>query len=106
MSKPKYLYKVLAYPLWQESLGKEKLILPEEDNAFIRLHTHEQLARVLLRHWANIPKYMVLTLDPDLLEGELRIETKGTASTSYYQLHNGSIPLKAILESHTNVRKF
>lgn len=105
MTTPKYLYKVLAYQLWQESLGKEKLVLPEEDSAFIRLHTHEQLARILLKSWAQIPKYMVLKIDPKLLQGELLLEKAPKGSSAYYHLYNGAIPLKAIIESHTHVRK-
>ncbi len=105
MTVPKYLYKILAYTLWQDSLGKEKLLLPQEDSAFIRLYTQEQLERILLKYWAKIPKYMVLKLAPSLLQGELVLESAPTGSTKYYHLYNGSIPLKAIIESSTYTRK-
>lgn len=102
---PKYLYKVLAYPLWQDSLGKEQLILPPEESACVQFYTLEQLPRVLLKHWAMIPKYMVLKVDPTLLQGRFVVETNPKGTTKYYRLYDGTIPLKAVIESSMYVRK-
>ncbi len=101
---PKFLYKVLSYSLWEQSLGKEALLLPEEDEAFVHFSTQEQLERILVKYWANVRKYVVLKIDPSRLTGELVLESNRGGSTKYYHLYNGSIPLKAVIESSISAR--
>jgi len=104
MQPPKHLYKVLAYNLWQASLGKDALILPPEDDAFIHLSTQEQLERILVKFWGNVRKYVVLKIDPKLLEGKLVFESNPGGKTLYYHLYAGRIPNKAVVECTTCAR--
>lgn len=102
---PKYLFKVLSYSLWEQSLGKEALMLPPEDDAFIHLSTHEQLERILVKFWAHIPKYMILKIETKKLPGELVFETNPNGSTKYYHLYNGHIPRLSIVDAKMCMRK-
>ncbi len=99
MYMPDYLYKILSYPLWEQSQGKDVLLLPKDDDAFIHFSTKEQLDRIIAKYWADVSEYVILTIETKKLPGEMRFEVNPGGTAKYYHLYNGSIPFAAIVAS-------
>jgi uncharacterized protein (DUF952 family) len=97
---PQYLYKVLSDKNWEASQNEANLVLPPEDHPFIHFSKEDQLDRIVTKYWSGVPKYVILTIETDKLEGQLVYEVNpGGSSTKYYHLYNGSIPLDAVVDS-------
>lgn len=94
-----YLYKVLTKAEWEASQGRETLVLPESDSAFIHFSLQDQLERITAKYFSAYPEYVVLKIDMNRLPGTLVFEANPGGTAKYYHLYNGSIPLTAVLET-------
>jgi len=93
-----FLYKVISEKNWQESQNAKILLLDPMDKEFIHLAMESQLDRIISKFWGEGPKYIVLKLDVNLLQGNLVLEANPGGTHQYYHLYDGSIPLKSVLE--------
>lgn len=92
------LYKVLPYELWQNSQGKELLVLGPMDDEFIHFSTEAQVEKTAAKFFADVPCYVVVKVDVSKLKGELVLESNPGGTTKYYHLYNGAIPRSAVVE--------
>lgn len=99
MHAPATLYKILSLEHWITSETGGRLSLSSNDDEFIHLATHEQLDRIIGKYWATVPQFVVLTVDPAQLPGELVLEANQPGGNQYYHLYNGFIPVSAILKA-------
>lgn len=93
---PDFLFKIVSPQQWDESQGKDSLVLGEIDRTFIHLAKEDQVERVVSRFWMGAPHY-VLKVQTRMLDGQLRYETNPGGSTRFYHLYEGSIPMTAVL---------
>lgn len=98
-SVPKYLYKILSLDNWERSESKTSLTLSDDDREFIHLAREDQVDKIAEKYWSNVPEYVILQLDTELLPGKLVFEANPGGSNKYYHLYHGSIPLKAVVDS-------
>lgn len=96
---PEFLYKVVSVKDWNESQGKQWLMLPAEDQLFIHLAKKDQLDSITAKYFGNAPSYVILQLDPTQLTGQLVLEQNPGGVNKYYHLYNGGIPLSAVVDS-------
>ena len=96
---PQYLYKVLSVEDWKKSQSMEVVKLTEVDQDFIHLAREDQLNRIVGKYWDEVPEYVVLKIDTKKLPGKLVFEANPGGENKYYHLYDGSIPLKAVVES-------
>src|SRR5581483_2770296 len=96
---PKYLYKVLSVNDWNESQGKPFVKLPKEDQSFIHLSRDDQIERIVVKYWIDVPAFVILKLDSSKLPGKLVYETNPGGENKYWHLYDGSLPLDAVVES-------
>lgn len=92
------LYKVLPLDLWQQSQGKEMLVLSPMDNDFIHFSTEAQVEKTAAKFFADVPSYVVVKVDVSKLKGELVLEANPGGVSKYYHLYNGAIPRSAVVE--------
>jgi uncharacterized protein (DUF952 family) len=95
---PDHLYKIISLRQWQDSKGRDAVVLAPMDKAFIHLAKEDQTAHVIEKFWKGTD-CVLLKLDTSKLSGRLVFETNPGGSTRYYHLYDGSIPANAILES-------
>ena len=96
---PKFLYKVLSAEDWNESQKTKTVKLPSADSEFIHLSKFDQLDRILIKYWADVPEFVVLKIDSTKLSGKLVFETNPGGIHKYYHLYNGQIPLDAVVDA-------
>lgn len=96
---PQYLYKVLSVEDWQKSQGMRSIKLTAADQDFIHLAREDQLDRIVGKYWDKVPEYVVLKIDAAKLPGKLVFEANPGGENKYYHLYDGSIPLKAVVDS-------
>lgn len=96
---PEYLYKIVSMEEWSLSEKQKTLSLSKMDKEFIHLSTQEQLDRILAKFWSNVSQYKILKLKTSALVGDLRFEANPGGKNKYYHLYNGSIPMRAVVES-------
>lgn len=96
---PQYLYKVLSIEDWKKSQNMESVKLTDADQDFIHLAREDQLDRIMGKYWDKVPEYVVLKIDTAKLPGKLVFEANPGGENKYYHLYDGSIPLKAVVES-------
>jgi uncharacterized protein (DUF952 family) len=101
---PKYLYKVISVENWKKSQGRDSVQLTEDDKDFIHLAREDQLDRIIEKYWNHVPEFMVLKIDTAKLPGKLIFEANPGGANKYYHLYEGSIPLKAVVESRRKNR--
>jgi uncharacterized protein (DUF952 family) len=77
----------------------EVVKLTEADQDFIHLAREDQLNRIVGKYWDEVPEYVVLKIDTKKLPGKLVLEANPGGENKYYHLYDGSIPLKAVVES-------
>ena len=99
---PKYLYKILSVKNWEESQCAKYIALDKADDEFIHLSTEGQLDRIIAKYWKGVPQFVVLTIDPNKLEGELVFEANPGGENKYYHLYNGHIPPAAVVKTVFN----
>jgi peptide deformylase len=97
--KPKYLYKILSDRNWKATQARNALMLSADDDAFIHFSKEDQLDRIVNKYWADVGPYVILTINTELLQGDLVYEANPGGSAQYYHLYNGFIPFSAITES-------
>lgn len=95
---PKHLYKILSSRHWQGSQVRKALILSADDTAFIHFSKEDQLERIISKYWGDVPHFVVLKINAELLQGDLVYEANPGGSAKYYHLYNGFIPFEAIDE--------
>lgn len=98
---PQYLYKVLSVEDWKKSQNMKVVKLTDADQDFIHLARENQLDRIVAKYWDKVPEYVVLKIDMTKLPGKLVFEANPGGENKYYHLYDGSIPLKAVVESKT-----
>lgn len=96
---PQYLYKLLSIENWKKSQNMESVKLPDTDQDFIHFAREDQLDRIVRKYWDKITQYVVLKIDTKKLPGKLVFEANPGGENKYYHLYDGSIPLKAVVES-------
>lgn len=96
---PHYLYKILSIDDWKKSQDMESVKLTDADDDFIHLAKEDQLDRIVRKYWDKVPEYVVLKIDITKLAGKLIFEANPGGENKYYHLYDGSIPLKAVVES-------
>jgi uncharacterized protein (DUF952 family) len=77
----------------------EVVKLNEADQDFIHLAREDQLDRIVGKYWDKNPEYVVLKIDTKKLPGKVVFEANPGGENKYYHLYDGSIPLKAVVES-------
>jgi uncharacterized protein (DUF952 family) len=97
-STPKYLYRIVSPEEWEKSKGQQVLETSSLNENFIHLATKEQLPHIAKKFWNN-KDYVILTLDTKKLIGRLVYETNPGATTLYYHLYEGNIPLDAVIDA-------
>ena len=95
---PAVLYKIISVEHWQQSQGKELVMLAPEDNNFIHFAKEDQFQKVATKYWSNKP-YVLLMVDVIKLTGSLVFESNTPTGTKYYHMYNGSIPMNAVISS-------
>lgn len=93
---PRHLYKILSLEHWLTSETGDRLSLSSNDDNFVHFATHEQLDRIIGKYWADVPQFVLLTIDPTKLVGKLVFEANQPGGALYYHLYNGYIPLTAV----------
>jgi uncharacterized protein (DUF952 family) len=73
--------------------------LTDADQDFIHLAREDQLDRITKKYWDKDPEYVLLKIDTKKLPGKLVFEANPGGENKYYHLYDGSIPLKAVVES-------
>ena len=68
------LYKVISEKQWADSQQNKVVTLSDMDEGFIHLAKEDQLERIIDKFWDNIPKFVVLKLQTDKLEGKMIYE--------------------------------
>ena len=96
-----YLYKVLSVKNWKLSQESDFLILSPMDQDFIHLAKEEQVERIVNKFWKQEPEYVLITLNPSSLEGNLVYESNPGGKNKYYHLYDGKIPLEAVVDWET-----
>ncbi len=96
---PKYLYKILSYRNWQSTLGTKVVVLSGNDDEFIHFSTEAQVDRIIEKYWGDASQYVMLKIDAQKLQGELKYEANSSGVNKYYHLYEGFIPIQAILEA-------
>jgi uncharacterized protein (DUF952 family) len=99
---PKYLYKIVSPEEWQKSTQEGYVIQSSLDHSFIHLAKDEQISHVVQKFWQD-QAYVILTLETEQLEGDLRLETNPGGTTLYYHLYEGRIPLHAVVYAHVDI---
>lgn len=92
---PDYLYKIVSFKQWEETLVAEEVVCSLQDRDFIHLAKEDQISHVIEKFWHAQP-CIILKLDPKKLKGKLLSEMNPGGSTYYYHLYNGFIPLAAV----------
>lgn len=102
--EPQFLYKVVSYKAWQESLKLNLVVGSDIDRDFIHLAKEDELDHVVQKFWKG-QDYILLKLSTHRLSGRLVYETNPGGTTKYYHLYEGMIPLEAVVEvtSHKGV---
>lgn len=96
-SPPQYLYKILSKRDWEKTQSTKIVHLPTEDDTFIHLSTEEQLEKIIKKYWADVPQFVVVTVDTEQLSGRLVCEANPGGSNRYYHLYDGTIPFQSII---------
>jgi uncharacterized protein (DUF952 family) len=89
------LYKILTLDEWATSENSERIVTASYDNAFIHFSLEHQVAGVVKKKFLD-SSYVILSVDPTKLIGELRFEWDSKKTDQYYHLHNGYIPAAAV----------
>jgi uncharacterized protein (DUF952 family) len=95
---PTILYKVISEKQWADSQQNNVVTLSEMDDAFIHLANEDQLEKIIDKFWGHIPKFVVLKLQTNKLEGEMVYEANPGGTTKYYHLYQGVIPVSSVIE--------
>lgn len=98
---PQYLYKILSVEDWKKSQSMDVVKLTDADQDFIHLAREGQLDRIVGKYWDKAPEYVVLKIDTKKLPGKLVFEASPGGENKHYHLYDGSMPLKAVVESKT-----
>jgi len=96
-SLPEFLYKIVSKEYWDKSQNMSVLVLPPEDDTFIRLAEKGQVGP-MLKHWLKVPMIYIMKLDTNLLQGRLVKEKEKGGTTEYYHLYEGVIPWDAVMD--------
>ncbi len=90
-----FLYKIITPENWSVSRDKQKLILSDDDRAFIHFSTEEQLPRILEKYWQN-KAHVALKINTAQLLGTLVLESNRPDGDKYYHLYDGAILLHGV----------
>src|SRR3989339_826350 len=80
---PRYLYKILSLRNWQASQNRKTVQLSADDELFVHFSMENQLERIIGKHWANTPQFVILKIDSSKLKGTLTFETNPGGITKY-----------------------
>ncbi|MES2122652.1 MAG: DUF952 domain-containing protein [Chlamydiota bacterium] len=98
-AKPHYLYKIISQDNWEKSQTENTLVLSKDDQLFIHFSTEDQVERILVKYWSDVPECTILKVATDRLPGNLVYEANPGGTSKYYHLYEGEIPLKAVVEA-------
>jgi|TARA_B110000495_G_C22995540_1_gene586871 uncharacterized protein (DUF952 family) len=96
-----YVYKILTPVEWQQSQGKEYVVLSAIDQSgeFVHLAEAKNYQDIARRFSGGATEAIILKLDPNKLAGDLVKEANPGDPTEYYHLYGGRIPMDAVVSS-------
>ena len=101
---PPYLYIIVSWEVWEESLRVNELTLPHHHEQFIHLAKEDQVPHVAEKFWSGVD-YVILKIESNKMIGHLVYETNPVGSNKYFHLYDGTIPLDAVVESTLNLKR-
>ncbi|MDE0937951.1 MAG: DUF952 domain-containing protein [Mariniblastus sp.] len=95
------MYKILTPVEWQQSQGKEYVVLSAIDQSgeFVHLAEAQNYQDIARRFSGGATEAIIVKLDPNKLAGDLVKETNPGDPTEYYHLYGGRIPMDAVVSS-------
>lgn len=102
MTGPARLYHAVVPEDWEEArrLGEYRWStrgLTFDDVGFVHLSHEHQYPGVLERFYADRPDSLVLVVDPERLEAEVRVEASADAGGERFPHLYGPLPLDAVV---------
>jgi uncharacterized protein (DUF952 family) len=96
-----YVYKILTPVEWQQSQGKEHVVLSAIDQSgeFVHLAEAKNYQDIARRFSGGATEAIIVKLDPNKLNGDLVKEANPGDPTEYYHLYGGRIPMDAVVSS-------
>lgn len=99
--KPDLLCKILSKSTWEKSQGQDRVGSSpmDEDSGFVHFSTKDQVFKTLQKFYPGEEK-VVLLINPEKLEGDLRFETNPGGVNQYYHLYDGYIPMESVVSHY------
>lgn len=96
---PQHLYRLVRAPEWKDAAANGYFDGADHDkrDGFVHLSTAEQVEGTADRFFTGMNDVLLLKLDRDRLNGDLRME-ESSGGDLYPHLY-GAIPLEAVLEA-------
>lgn len=91
------IYHVITKKAWQEALEKGFYVAPSlATEGFIHCSNKEQVAGVLERYYKNIPDLLLMHIDENRLEAEVKYEIAPSVNEAFPHVH-GRLNLDAVV---------
>jgi uncharacterized protein (DUF952 family) len=97
-STPEYLYKIVTVGDWNASQVWSFLKVAAYDRACIHLCTKAQIKEIAHKFFSQEAEVLIVTLDPEELQGKLVKEKLPGTSDESYRLYGGFIPLTSVVK--------